>query len=393
MGKPSENRFIAGEMRLSRPKQNCTRVMQKTIGRAISSAAETVGVQLGAVDLFAVDVDVVLRGLEPEAVADLHFRQQKAQVLGQRLAHAAHPRRQRRTGGLVDQADQLVAERHRQPLDQRNVFPGQRLRALLVHGLTELLDLLEVGTGGRRLVQRDAPSDKADQRGEAEECQMRHAWHHAEHEEDAGDGVQRGRVGQQLALDLAGDVAGFVDAGNDDRRRGGQEQRRNLRHQAVTDGQQRVLLEGFAGSQVVDEYTDGETAEEVDQQNQDAGNGIATDELRGTVHRAVEVGFLGHLLAPCLGIFLSQQAGIEVGVDSHLLARQGVQGEARGDFRDALAALGDDDEVDDHQDHEHHQADDEVAADHHLAESLDHLARRAGAGMAFEQHNARRGDV
>ncbi len=40
MGKPSENRFIAGEMRLSRPKQNCTRVMQKTIGRAISSAAE-----------------------------------------------------------------------------------------------------------------------------------------------------------------------------------------------------------------------------------------------------------------------------------------------------------------------------------------------------------------
>ena len=41
MGKPSENRFIAGEMRFSRPKQNCTRNMQNTTGSAISSAAES----------------------------------------------------------------------------------------------------------------------------------------------------------------------------------------------------------------------------------------------------------------------------------------------------------------------------------------------------------------
>ena len=107
-------------------------------------------------------------------------------------------------------------------------------------------------------------------------------------------------------MHLAGDVAGFVDAGNDDRRCSRQEQRRNLRHQAVTDGQQGVLFERLAGSQIVDEYTDGETAEEVDQQDQDAGDGVAADELRRAVHCTVEVGFLGHFLAPRLGIFLGQ---------------------------------------------------------------------------------------
>ncbi|MCY1381065.1 hypothetical protein D9M69_689370 [compost metagenome] len=40
MGKPRENRFIAGETRLSRPKQNCSRLMQNTRGRDTSTAAE-----------------------------------------------------------------------------------------------------------------------------------------------------------------------------------------------------------------------------------------------------------------------------------------------------------------------------------------------------------------
>jgi hypothetical protein len=39
------------------------------------------------------------------------------------------------------------------------------------------------------------------------------------------------------------------------------------------------------------------------------------------------------------------------------------------------------------------QADREVAADQEVAERLDHLARGAGAGVAFEQDDARRGDV
>ena len=61
-------------------------------------------------------------------------------------------------------------------------------------------------------------------------------------------------------------------------------------------------------------------------------------------------------------------AGLQVGVDGHLLARHRVQGEARGDFGDAAGAVGDDHELDDDQDQEDDDADDEVAADHEVAE-------------------------
>jgi hypothetical protein len=154
-----------------------------------------------------------------------------------------------------------------------------------------------------------------------------------------------------------------------------------------------AVASSSAGAHVVGEHTDGEAAEQADQQDQDAGHGVAADELRGPIHGAVEVGFLGHVLATLLGFFRTDQAGVEVGVDGHLLAGQGVQGEARADLGDPFATFGDHDEVDDHQDHEHHHPDDEVTADYHLAERLDHLARGTGAGVAFEQHHAGGGDV
>jgi hypothetical protein len=51
----------------------------------------------------------------------------------------------------------------------------------------------------------------------------------------------------------------------------------------------------------------------------------------------------------------------------------------RADFRNAARALGDDHEVDDHQDHEHEQPDREIAADQEGAKGLDHMARRRPA--------------
>ena len=62
------------------------------------------------------------------------------------------------------------------------------------------------------------------------------------------------------------------------------------------------------------------------------------------------------------GLGLVDQPGREVGVDRHLLAGHGVQGEPGRDLGDAAGALGDDDEVHDHQDGEDDHADDEVAA-------------------------------
>src|SRR5690606_884977 len=141
------------------------------------------------------------------------------------------------------------------------------------------------------------------------------------------------------------------------------------------------------------QHADGEAADQVDQQDQDAGDGVAAHELGGAIHGPVEVGFLGHVGAALARVVGVDQAGVEIGVDGHLLAGQRVQGEARGHFGDALATLGDHQEVHDGEDDEDDDADDEVAADHHLAERLDHLARRVGAGVAFYQLDSRRYNI
>ena len=91
--------------------------------------------------------------------------------------------------------------------------------------------------------------------------------------------------------------------------------------------------------------------------------------------------------------FSSISAGREVGVDRHLLARHGVQVKARGDFGDAAGALGDDHEVHDHQDGEHDDADDEIAAHHEIAERLDDVAGGGGPFVAAREDEPGRGQI
>ncbi len=138
---------------------------------------------------------------------------------------------------------------------------------------------------------------------------------------------------------------------------------------------------------------DREPAEDVHAGDQQARHRVAPHELRGTVHRAVEVGLLLDALAPPARLGLVDQARVQVGVDRHLLAGHGVEGEAGRDLGDAAGALGDHDEVDDHEEQEDHDADDEAAADHELAEGLDHRARRSGPAIPVQQDQTGRRDV
>ena len=116
-------------------------------------------------------------------------------------------------------------------------------------------------------------------------------------------------------------------------------------------------------------------------------------ELGCAVHRPVEIGLAGDLLASPARLVLVDQARVQIGVDRHLLAGHGIQGKAGGHLGHTPRALGDHHEVDDDQDQEHHQTHRVVAADDELTEGLDHLARRIRAGMALEQHHPRRGHV
>jgi len=92
----------------------------------------------------------------------------------------------------------------------------------------------------------------------------------------------------------------------------------------------------------------------------------ALHELHGAVHRAEELRLAVELGAPVAGFVQVEGSSSEVGVDGHLLAGHGVEGEAGGDLGDALGALGDDQELDDGQDEEDDHADHEVAANQNL---------------------------
>ena len=130
---------------------------------------------------------------------------------------------------------------------------------------------------------------------------------------------------------------------------------------------------------------DDDAAEDVDGENDEAGDRVAADEFRRAVHRAEEGALLLELAPARLRHLLVDEAGREIGVDRHLLSRNGVEGEARADLGDAGRALGDDQEVDRHQDEKDDDADDEIAAHHQAGEAADDVARRGRPLLAARE--------
>ncbi len=212
-------------------------------------------------------------------------------------------------------------------------------------------------------------------------------------DQNAGHREQRSGRAQKLIQHLLAHVPGGRDAGDDDRRGGGEHQGRHLRHQTIADGEQDVVGRGVRQAHAVAHGADDQPADDVDEQDQDAGDGVAADELAGAVHGAVEVRLLGDLLPSGAGLLVGQKPGVQIGVDGHLLAGQGVQGEPRAHLGDPACAFRHHYEVDDHEDGEHHQANRVVAAHHEIAERLDHMPGGRGAGVAVQQYHPGGGDV
>ena len=107
------------------------------------------------------------------------------------------------------------------------------------------------------------------------------------------------------------------------------------------------VCDGVGEAHALLRHADDDAADDVDGDDHQAGDGVAAHEFAGAVHGAEEIGFRFEVLAAALGFLLVDQAGGQIGVDRHLLAGHGVQGEARRDFGDAARTLGDDDEVHD----------------------------------------------
>ncbi len=108
---------------------------------------------------------------------------------------------------------------------------------------------------------------------------MRHAGNHAQHADDGGGQDEHLRAGDQLPDQLLADVVFAGNAAHHHTRRGGDHQRRDLRHQAVADGQQGVVLGRSRQIQIVLQHADDQTADDVDEHDDDAGDRIAAHEL------------------------------------------------------------------------------------------------------------------
>ncbi len=191
------------------------------------------------------------------------------------------------------------------------------------------------------------------------------------------------------------DVGGAARAALGDQQAGRQRgnQRRDLRDQAVADRQLDEDIRRLTEIHGMAAIADGDAAEDVDGSDDEAGDGVAADEFRSAVHGAEEGAFLFQFAAAQLGFLFGDDSGAEIGVDAHLLARNGVEGEAGADLGDAGRALGDDDEVDDDQDQEDDDTDQEVAAHDEFCEAADDMAGGVGALVSLREDHARRRDV
>lgn len=87
------------------------------------------------------------------------------------------------------------------------------------------------------------------------------------------------------------------------------------------------------------------------------------------------------------------EAGVEIRVNGHLLAGQGVQGKTGGDFRGAHGAVVDDQVLDSDEGEENHEANDVVSTNDELAEGLDDVAGGGSAFIAVEKNTAAAGDI
>ena len=141
------------------------------------------------------------------------------------------------------------------------------------------------------------------------------------------------------------------------------------------------------------QYANQQTADDVNDHDQNTGDGIAANELTRTVHRTVEVSFLSDFRTTLLRFIFPDDPGVQVGIDSHLFTRHPVQHEARANFRDTPGTLGDNHKVDDNENDKHHDTDGEVTADQEVAEGFNHLPCRRRAGMPVHQNDTGRGHV
>ena len=134
-------------------------------------------------------------------------------------------------------------------------------------------------------------------------------------------------------------------------------------------------------------HTYRESADNVNDQNQNAGNGIAFYEFTGTIHRTIKIGFGSNIRTPLLRLIGINQPCIQIRINRHLLAGHCVQSKAGTYFRYPACTFGNDHEINDHQNDEHHQTNGVITTDQHFTECLNYFPGSITPFMTIQQHH------
>ena len=319
----------------------------------------------------AAQFDDVFVGGEPDVVANAHGGHEHAEFECRLLAQQSDALEQVAALRLIHERDERVADLELDGIDLQQVLHrarGRRNRRCLLH----FGGGLRVAIGVRPIRE---PRERCECAGEREERNRRQAGHEAERGEHAGGDVHRPRLRAELRREHGTDARTACGVRDHEAGGRGDDQRGDLRDESLADGEYRVRGRRLRKWQAALHDTDEHAADDIDAGDEHAGDRIALHEFRGAVHRAVEVGLLRDDRAALAGGGLVDEAGVQVGVDRHLLAGHRVEREARGDLGHAAGALRDDDEVDADEDQEQDETYGVVAADDELSKCFDHLAR------------------
>ena len=325
-----------------------------------------------------------------QVVAEPDLRHHEAVLLGELAAHLRHALRKLAVG--LDERRRNLLAQAQLDLDRLERLPD-RIACLLLGYARRFLDLCLLGRAQLRPTLRYGIGDEAHDGPEQGKGKQRQPRRQRQDEHDQRS--QKQGTGIVAELSENGLFGRAARAALRDQQTGRQrdDQSRDLGDETVADGQRREYGCRIGRRHAVAGDADDDAAEHIDCRDDDAGDGVATHELGGAVHGAEEGAFLLQLAATARRLLLVDQAGIEIGIDGHLLAGYGVEREPRADLGDARRALGDDHEVHRDQDDEHDGADDEIAAHHEVGEAGDDVPGGLGALAAVGEDEPRRGDV
>ena len=158
----------------------------------------------------------------------------------------------------------------------------------------------------------------------------------------------------------------------------GNQQRRNLTDQSVTDGKNTVIVQCCGDIAASPQHTHGNTAYQVDYRQQKSGYGITFYVFHGTVHGAEKVCFQLYFITSELRFLIINGTCIQIGINSHLLSGHCIQCKSCGYLCHTLRTFVDYQKLNQNQDDKDNGTDNQITAAHKLTESLYHVSGGAG---------------